>query len=268
MPGVLHAVGDRIAAVLAAIGRGAEEICVHAAGLAALMWGVVVHVVRGRVPLRDIVEQMHWMGVRSVPIVLVTATLSGVVTSQQGGYQFTGAVPAYVLGSVVTTSVVLELAPVLTAIVLIGRVGARITAEFGTMNVSEQMDAMYALGRDPIRILAAPRILAGMLVVPMLVGIANTVGVFSGMVSAQLSAGLGPESFFYGARLFWHNYDLFYSLLKGFVFGLVIPLIAAHMGLRVRGGAEGVGRATTRSVMFMTLAILVLDALFPPLLLQ
>lgn len=258
----------RAASALAAVGRVAEEACIHAAGLATLLGRVVVHLFRGRVELREVVAQMHWMGVRSVPIVLVTATLSGVVTSQQGGYQFAGSVPLYVLGSVVTTSVILELAPVLTAIVLIGRVGARITAEFGSMNVSEQMDAMHALGRDPIRILAAPRVLAGMLVVPMLVGIADTVGVYAGMVSAYLTAGLGPESFFYGARLFWHNWDLFYSLLKGFVFGLVIPLIACHMGLRARGGAEGVGRATTRSVMFMTLAILVLDALFPPLLLQ
>lgn len=233
-----------------------------------LLWGILTALFRGRVSFREVVGQMYWMGIGSLPIVMITALLAGVVTSQQGGYQFTGSVPLYILGSVVTSSIILELGPVLTAIVLIGRVGARITAEFGTMQVSEQIDAMHSLGRDPVRVLAAPRVIAGIIVVPVLVGIANTIGVFSGMVAAQLSAGLGPEGFFYGARLFWHNWDMFYSLSKGLVFGFVIPFIAVHMGFRTRGGAEGVGKATTSSVMFMTLAVLFLDAAFPPLLLN
>jgi phospholipid/cholesterol/gamma-HCH transport system permease protein len=163
---------------------------------------------------------------------------------------------------------VLELGPVMTAVVLIGRVGARITAEFGTMQVSEQIDAMHSLGRDPVRVLAAPRVIAGVVVVPVLVAVANTVGILAGMVSAQLTLNLGPQSFLYGAQLFWHNWDMFYSLAKAVTFGFVIPFIAVHMGFRTRGGAEGVGRATTASVMFMTLAVLILDAIFPPLLLN
>jgi phospholipid/cholesterol/gamma-HCH transport system permease protein len=168
----------------------------------------------------------------------------------------------------VTSSIVLELGPVLTAVALIGRVGARITAEFGTMQVSEQIDAMNSLGRDPVRVLAAPRVVAGVLVVPVLVGIANLVGIFAGAVSAQLTLGLGMDAFFYGARLFWHSWDMFYSLSKATVFGFAIPFIAVHMGFRTRGGAEGVGQATTSSVMFMTLTVLILDAAFPPLLLN
>lgn len=250
------------------LGRTGEGIFQHAGELALLLWGTIVHLVRGRVPWRQILDQMHWMGVRSLPIVIITAILAGIVTSQQGGYQFTSTIPLYILGSVVTTSVVLELGPVLTAIVLIGRVGARITAEFGTMRVSEQIDALHSLGRDPVQVLAAPRIIAGVLVVPMLVAIANTVGVFSGVLAAKMSAGLGPEAFLYGARLYWHNWNLVYSLMKAVTFGLAIPLIAAHMGFRIRGGAEGVGRGTTASVMFMTLAVLILDALFPPLFLN
>lgn len=253
---------------LGRFGRGAEEIAVHVGEIGELLWGVAVALVRGRVPLRDIGTQMHWMGVRSVPIVIVTAILSGIVTSQQGGYQFTGAIPLYVLGSVVTSSVVLELAPVLTAIVLIGRVGARITAEVGTMKVSEQIDALHSLGRDPVRVLAAPRVVAGTLVVPVLVAIAILIGIFAGMIAARATVGLGSEAFFYGARLYWHDWDLFYSLMKALAFGFLIPVIAVHMGLRTRGGAEGVGKATTTSVMFMTLAVLVLDALFPPLFLN
>ena len=90
----------------------------------------------------------------------------------------------------------------------------------------------------------------------------------SGLVAASLSLGLGPDSFLYGARLFWHSYDLFYSLMKALCFGFVIPLIAVHMGLRTTGGAEGVGRATTSAVVFMIIAVLVSDAIFPPLFLN
>jgi phospholipid/cholesterol/gamma-HCH transport system permease protein len=221
-----------------------------------------------RVSPREILNQIYIMGIQSLPIVIVTATLSGVVTSQQGGYQFTGSVPLYVLGSLVATTMVLEMGPVLTAIVLVGRVGARITAELGTMKVSEQIDAFHSLGRDPVAILAAPRVVAGVISVPLLVAIADVVGVYAGMLSAQVTVGLGREAFFYGARLFWHNWDLLYSLTKAAVFGLAIPLISVHMGLQTRGGAEGVGRTTTASVMFMTLMVLILDAMFPPLMLD
>jgi phospholipid/cholesterol/gamma-HCH transport system permease protein len=251
-----------------ALGRAGSGVARHAGGLGLLAWGSLVAVAAGRVKARDMLAQLHSVGVQSVPLVMVTATLSGIVTSQQGGYQFTSSIPLYVLGSVVTSSIVLELGPVLTAVVLIGRVGARITAEIGTMQVSEQIDALYSLGRDPIPVLAAPRIVAGTLAMPALVGIANGVGVIAGIVAAQLSVGLGVESFLYGARLFWHSYDLFYSMMKALAFGFVVPLIAVHMGLLTRGGAEGVGRSTTASVVFMIIAVLVSDAVFPPLFLN
>ena len=188
--------------------------------------------------------------------------------TQQGGYQFTSSIPLYVLGSVVASSVVLELGPVMTAFVVIGRVGARITAELGTMKVSEQIDALYSLGRDPIAVLAAPRIVACTIAMPLLVGLANLIGVFAGIVAARFTVGLGPDSFLYGARMFWHSWDLFYSIAKGLVFGFVIPLISVHMGFETRGGAEGVGRATTASVVAMIVTVLVLDAVFPPLFLN
>jgi phospholipid/cholesterol/gamma-HCH transport system permease protein len=257
-----------VKAPLARVGRVAETVADHAGGLGLLLARSIHAVVTLQVSPKSILRQIYVMGVQSIPIVLVTAVLAGIVTSQQGGYQFQGSIPLYILGSIVVASVVLELGPVLTAIVLVGRVGARITAELGTMKVSEQIDAFNALGRDPIAILAAPRIVAGIIVVPILVAFANVVGVLAGMVAARMTLGLGYESFLYGARLFWHNWDLLYSLTKATVFGLAIPLISIHMGLRTKGGAEGVGRTTTQSVMFMTLTILILDALFPPLLLQ
>ena len=254
--------------LLQGAGRRGESVLRHAGGLGLLVLNSLNATVRGRVHLRDVVAQVFSMGVQSVPLVLITGMLAGVVTSQQGGYQFTGSVPLYVLGSVVTSSVILELGPVMTAFVLIGRVGARITAELGTMQVSEQIDALQALGRDPVSVLAAPRIIAGVVTVPLLVGLADAAGLFAGMLAAKLAVGLGPETFLYGARLFWHSYDLVYSLMKGLTFGFVLPLISVHMGMRTRGGAEGVGRATTASVVFMIITVLVLDALFPPLFLN
>ena len=250
------------------IGGVSRNIAEHAGQLGTLFWTVCVSLFRFKVSRRDILTQVYVIGVQSVPIVVVTAILAGIVTSQQGGYQFTGSIPLYVMGSIVVESVVLELGPVLTAVVLVGRVGARITAELGTMEVSEQIDAFHSLGRDPIALLVAPRVVAGVLVVPVLTAIAIIVGIFAGLYSAHVTLGLGTEAFWYGARLFWHSWDILYSLNKALVFGLAIPLISAHMGLRTTGGASGVGRTTTASVMFMTLTVLILDALFPPLFLN
>ncbi len=254
--------------IVETIGRTSRLVTEHAGQLGLLFWQVITNLVTFKVSFREILNQIYVMGIQSVPIVIITAILAGIVTSQQGGYQFTSTIPLYVMGSIVTTSVVLELAPVLTAIVLVGRVGARITAELGTMEVSEQIDAFHSVGRDPVAILAAPRIIAGVLILPILNGIAIIVGLYAGLYSAKLTMGLGHEAFFYGARLFWHDWDLVYSMSKATAFGLAIPLISAHMGFRTSGGAAGVGKATTASVMFMTLTILILDALFPPIFLD
>ncbi len=253
---------------LRAVGRWWQLWAEHAGQLGLLVGRTFVATVRLRVPWSEFVRQVYVMGVQSIPIVMITAVLSGIVTSQQGGYQITATIPLYVLGSVTVTSVVLELGPVLTAVVLVGRVGARITAELGTMVVSEQIDAYRSLGRDPQIMLGAPRILAGLFVMPLLVGMANIVGIFAGMVAADLTLDLGFETFLYGARLFWHSWDLWYSFMKAITFGFAIPVIAIHMGFRTSGGAEGVGSTTTASVMFQTLTVLILDAMFPPLFLN
>ena len=253
---------------LRALVRAGTAAAFHAGKLFLLTLAIVRATLRGQVRLSHVLAQTHEAGVRSLPLVILTAILSGVVTSQQGGYQFTGSVPLYILGSVVSSSVILELGPVMTAFVIIGRVGARITAELGTMKVSEQIDALYSLGRDPVAFLAAPRLIAGLVVMPALVAVANLVGFFAGLLAAHLTVGLGSESFLYGARLFWHDWDLLYSLIKGLAFGFLIPIISLHMGFTTEGGAEGVGRTTTQAVVFMIIAVLTIDALFPPLFLN
>src|SRR5512145_2931084 len=255
-------------AFLRFVGRGSLTAARNSGGMGVLVLDSIKATLLGQVSFREVMHQSVTMGIASVPLVMVTAVLSGVVTSQQGGYQFTSSIPLYVLGSVVVTSVILELGPVMTAFVIIGRVGARITAEIGTMVVSEQIDALYSLGRDPVRVLAAPRIIAGIIVMPVLVSLADFVGIFSGMLAAQKTVGLGPELFWYGAQLFWHNWDLFYSITKAAAFGFLVPVISVHMGLTTRGGAEGVGRNTTTSVVIMIITLLVVDALFPPLFLN
>lgn len=248
--------------------RAARLTVEHSGALGLLAWHILVATVRLRVRYRDVLNQMYIMGIQSLPIVFVTASLAGIVTSQQGGYQIVSSSPRYLLGTLVVQSVVLELGPLLTAIVLVGRIGARITAELGTMVVSEQIDAFKSLGRDPVAVLGAPRVIAGIITMPILVGFADVIGITAGMIAANLDADLGTETFLYGARLFWHTWDLFYGFSKAVVFGFIIPLISVHMGLRTSGGAEGVGLTTTNAVMFMILSLLILDAMFPPLLLQ
>ena len=252
----------------AGVGRTYKLTLSHAGELGILSGNTILAIVRFRVSPREVLNQTYIMGIQSLPIVFVTGSLAGIVTSQQGGYQLISSSPRYILGTLVVTSVVLELAPLLTAIVLVGRIGARITAELGTMVVSEQIDAFKSLGRDPVAILAAPRIIAGVITMPLLVAFADAIGIGAGQLTAQITGSVGREEFFYGARLFWHNWNLLYGFSKAAIFGLVIPLISVHMGLRTKGGAEGVGLQTTRAVMFMILTILIIDAFFPPLMLQ
>lgn len=250
------------------MGRRWDACAEHAGQLGLLIWATFSGTVRLRVSFKEYVRQLQIMGLHSVPIVVVTGILTGIVTSQQGGYQLTSTVPMYVVGSITVTSVILELGPVLTSVILVGRVGARITAELGTMVVSEQIDAYRSLGRDPLIILGAPRVLAGIVVMPALVGLANVVGAVSGMIVAEISMDLSYETFLFGARLLWQSWDVFYSFMKAITFGFAFPVIAIHMGFRTAGGAEGVGSATTNSVMFQLLTIFILDAMFPPLFLQ
>jgi phospholipid/cholesterol/gamma-HCH transport system permease protein len=208
------------------------------------------------------------MGVQSLPLVLVTSILSGIVTSQQGGYQFTGSIPLYVLGSVVTSSVVLELGPVLTAVVVIGRVGARITAELGTMQVSEQIDALYSLGRDPVKVLAAPRILAGMPAMVLLVGISNLVGSLAGNAGRPPHRRPRPCDFPLRRAPLLAQLRLLLLRDEGLGLRLAHPAHLRAHGTPDPGRRGGVGRSTTASVVFMIIAVLVCDALFPPHLLE
>ena len=212
-------------------------------------------------------EQAVAVGYGSLFIVLLVSAFAGAVTSLQTGYQFTGTLPLYYAGAVISESMILELGPVLTALILAGRIGARYAAELGTMRVTEQIDALESLGRSPVSHLLLPRVLAGLLVVPALTMIANATGIVVGYMVAKGSLGLTYGDFEYGARYFFRPLDLWYSLIKSYCFAAAVTLIPCYIGFNTQQGAEGVGRATTTAVVSASVAILLLDALTTRLLL-
>src|SRR5690554_4044856 len=169
--------------VVRAVPRALEHL-----GGATVMAGQILRVLpRPRLYFNSALQQAYVMGIQSLPLVLLMAFLGGAVTSQQTGAQFAGGLPLWVIGSVLAASVITELGPVLTGIVMMARVGASIAAELASMKVTEQIDALVAMGRDPVAFLVVPRVVAGLLVFPPLVILANAMGVFAGWGIALLA---------------------------------------------------------------------------------
>ena len=204
--------------------------------------------------------QMRLLGVDSVPIGAFIALFTGIVLSLLASYSLTGAVPLYFVGTLVEKTITLELAPVLTGLALAGRVGANIAAELGTMRVTEQIDALETLGYDPHAYLVVPRVLAGMVMFPVVVGAAMVAGVASGWVASVGLLDISSAEFVKGLRLFFSGFDIRYGLVKASSFGFMVTLIGSVRGLRAGGGAQGVGRAATDAVVYSAVMILVLDA--------
>ena len=237
-------------------------------GSATLMaWQVLKVLPRPRLYLAAALQQSYIIGIRSLPLVLFIAMLGGAVTSQQSGAQFTGGLPLWVIGSILAASVLTELGPLLTAIVMMARVGASIAAELASMQVTEQIDALRAMGRDPVAFLVVPRVVAGLLVFPALVILADFAGLWAGWMVGQLAVdGLTSQDIIYGMRFYFRPWALWFSVLKGAVFGFAVTFIACLVGLEGGGGAEGVGRTTTSAVVVTTVMLMVLDVLLAPLL--
>jgi len=208
------------------------------------------------------------IGVGSLFIVLLISGFAGAVTALQTGYQFQSSLPLYVVGTLVVSSIVLELGPVLTGLILAGRIGARYAAELGTMRVTEQIDALESLGRNPASHLIIPRVLAGLVMVPVLVVFANIIGIAAGWYSAKQVLPLTNADFIYGAQYYWRPFDAWYSLIKAFFFAGAITLIPCYMGFNTKQGAEGVGKATTMAVVSSSVIILLLDTLLARILLN
>lgn len=209
---------------------------------------------------RLLLGQMARIGVDSVPIALFIATFTGVVMALQASYTFTGAVPLYFVGTLVGKTMILELGPVLTGLALSGRVGANIAAELGTMRVTEQIDALETLAYDPVAYLVVPRVLAGILMFPVVVILATTIGVAAGWITCLQLLDMSTPEFMKGLRLFFRPWDVEFAVIKSLSFGFMVTSIGCFFGFTTSGGAEGVGISTTRAVVVSSMVILVLDA--------
>lgn len=203
--------------------------------------------------------QMEHIGVNSLPLVIIIAIFTGAVAAWQAAYQLQGLAPLSFLGAATSRAIITELGPVLTAIVIAGRVGASIAAELGSMNVTEQIDALKTMGISPIRYLAMPRFFAALIMMPILVIIANSIAIFGAYIISDYFLGLSANVFFESVRRFFLVSDFFFGVIKGTLFGSVTALIGCHIGFKTEGGAEGVGLSTIRSFVLTSALILILD---------
>ena len=208
---------------------------------------------------RLVLEQMAHIGVGSLPLVLIIGLFTGMVSAWQAAYQFQGLISFSLIGGAVSRAIFIELGPVLTAIVIAGRVGASIAAEIGTMRVTEQIDALESMAINPVRYIAMPRFLGAVLMMPILVTFANAIALFGAYMVASFFLDITSQVFFGSVERFFQAKDVFSGLLKSVAFGGVTALLGCHIGFKTSGGAEGVGFSTIRSFVLSSAMILILD---------
>jgi phospholipid/cholesterol/gamma-HCH transport system permease protein len=244
---------------LARVKEHVQDGLYYLGGLTDLAVQTVQQTVRGRMERDVVMAQFDQIGVRSMSIVIITSLFIGMVLALQTAYSLAEFGGALFIGKVVSLSLVRELAPVLMSLMVGGRVGAGITAEIGTMKVTEQIDALRALATNPVRKLVVPRVLATTLMLPLMTILACFVGILGGLIiavgSLHLSANFYTRSVIETLR---YN-DIASGVGKTFFFGFGIGLIACYNGLRTSGGADGVGRATTATVVTASITVLIMD---------
>lgn len=210
----------------------------------------------------NFIDELVKIGYESIPIVLLTGVFTGAVMTLQTAYQFVSAlIPKSIIGSIVVQSVVIELAAVVTSLVLSGKIGARIATELGTMRVSEQIDALESMGFNSVAYLVVPRIFAALVMFPILYILATVVAIMGGVAAGSLSGALPASDFLLGARTSFTGANVLFGLLKAFVFGFVITSVSCFYGYNASGGAEGVGTATTNATVMSCIYVLVADFL-------
>lgn len=216
---------------------------------------------------RNIAGQMVQIGNNSIPTVIFVSAFVGMVTSVQSAHQLYVWLPRSVVGNLVIKTVLLELTPLLSALVLAGKVGATITAELGSMRVTEQIDALESLAFDSISFLITPRVLAGTVMFPVLTVIGDFVALLGGLLGASMVTHIAPDDFILGMRDSFLVSDAVYGIIKSMFFGFAITSIACYQGYHVEGGSEGVGKSTMQTVVLSCLAVVVLDFLLASVLL-
>ncbi|MBK6914722.1 MAG: ABC transporter permease [Ignavibacteriales bacterium] len=227
--------------------------------VARLFWEIIRNFTSIPKSRRLILYQMEHIGVNSIPLVLIIAVFTGAVSAWQAAYQLKGVAPISFLGGATSRAIITELGPVLTGIVIAGRVGASIAAELGTMKVTEQIDALETMAISPVRFLAMPRFLASVIMMPILVTFAIVIAIGGSYLVSNYFLGVSFAVFFNSVKRFFIIPDLVAGLVKTIFFGGVTSLMGCHIGFRTEGGAEGVGLATIRSFVFSAALILILD---------
>lgn len=243
------------------IGRHTQDFFCAFGGFVMFTWDMLRGLRRG-VPRRHVlVPILHEIGVRSVPVILVTGTFIGMVLAVQTYTQFKQMHMESRLGAVITMTLVSELGPVLAATMLAGRVGSSMAAELGTMRVTEQVHAISALGADPVHYLVVPRFLACVALIPMLTAIADITGIMAGWLFSCKVLGINSFDYWMYAEQFVTGWDVMAGLVKSLFFGCAIAVIACRQGFHCGAGSEGVGRAATQSFVYSFIAILGIDFL-------
>lgn len=246
-------------APIRALGRGILDFIETSGGMFILLGNIFSET---RSAVRDrglILEQMEFVGVRSLPLVLITSLFTGAVSSWQAAYQFEGFVSLTYLGGATSIAIFIELGPVLTALVLAGRVGASIAAELGTMKVTEQIDALESLAISPVRFLAMPRFWAAVGMLPVLTIFADAVALLGAYVVAKMLLDVSTNVFFDSVQQFFVLRNVLGGLVKAIVFGATTAVVGCYVGFRAGGGAEGVGRATIEAFVLSAVLILAND---------
>lgn len=224
-----------------------------------LLGSVLKALFRRPVDGRLIFRQMQEIGVNSVPVVLITAVFTGMVLALQSYTSFKRFGAEGFVGTVVALSMTRELGPVLTALIVTGRAGAAMAAEIGTMRVTEQIDALETLATNPVKYLITPRFLSGLIMLPSLTVVSDLIGIIGGYFVTVVLLGAGSSTYLQATWDFLEAGDLYNGLIKASFFGAAFSLISCYRGYYARGGAEGVGRATTGAVVFSSMTILVSD---------
>jgi len=240
--------GERIIVVLEEIGD-----------ITILSVQTIFYALRGTFNFSDLLAQMVRVGVDSLPVAIVTAAFVGMVFAVQIASEFMKFGAGNVVGGVMGIAVARELAPALTAVVIAGRVGSAFAAEIGTMAVTEQIDAIYAMGSDPIKHLVVPRFIASTFMLPILTIFADLVGFFGGYLVAVYVVGINAFGYMDSASSFLKMGDISGGIIKAIFFGMIISIIGCYKGIKTTGGAKGVGEATTNSVVYSLMAIFVVN---------
>ncbi|MEA3470720.1 MAG: ABC transporter permease [Thermodesulfobacteriota bacterium] len=209
--------------------------------------------------LRLILKQMEFVGVKSIFIVVLTGTFTGMVMALQGYYGFKMFSAESMVGSTVALGMTRELGPVLTALMVTARAGSAMAAELGTMRVTEQIDALYVMSANPVKYLVVPRIIAGIVMLPVLTIVSDFVGVLGGYFVGVPILGINAGAFVNNITKIVGIDDIYNGLIKATFFGLILSLCGCYKGFNMKGGAEGVGKATTEAVVWASVSILISD---------